>query len=372
MNTERYQKQILLKEFGISAQQKLHEASVLVVGAGGLGCPALLYLAAAGVGRIGIVDFDIVEVSNLHRQILYTAEDAGKSKAVTAGERLGKVNPEIVIDVFNLKLDTTNCLDIIRNFDLIIDGSDNFPTRYLINDASVLLNKPYIYGSVFRFEGQVGVFNSGTKETSANYRDVFPVPPGIGEVADCNEAGVLGVLTGIIGSMQASEAIKIITGVGNVLANKLITYNSLYNSFYEINIERHQESQINIPENAGDFMKMNYEFHNSCEHNIQEISAEEFAILSEKEEWQVIDVRKIGELPEMSELTSKRIPLHEISSRLPEIDFNKSVLFFCQSGIRSMEALNIVIENNNNHKVYSLKGGIVEWIKYQKRKPVNL
>ena len=210
LDTNRYQRQIQLKEIGQLGQDKISNAKVLVIGAGGLGCPALQYLTAAGVGTIGIVDFDVVEMSNLQRQILYTVDDIGQSKAITAARKLNALNPEVKIEVYNVQITNKNALEIIENYNLIIDGSDNFATRYLINDACMLLDKPLIYGAVLRFEGQIGVFNwtDETTNNKTNYRDLFPKPPDLDSAISCNDVGVLGVIPGIIGTMQATEALK--------------------------------------------------------------------------------------------------------------------------------------------------------------------
>ena len=220
---ERYQRQILLKEFGIDAQQKLLQAKVLVIGAGGLGCPALQYLVAAGIGTIGIVDDDIVSLNNLHRQVLYTVNDIGLSKAEVAAEKLKALNDEINIISYNERLTNKNALALLMNMILLVDGTDNFSSRYMINDACVLLNKPLVYGAISKFEGQVAVFNikDEIQIRAINYRDLFPTPPKDDEVLNCAEAGVLGVLPGIIGTMQANETIKLITGIGKPLINTI-------------------------------------------------------------------------------------------------------------------------------------------------------
>jgi len=260
MNTKnsfnRYQRQIQLKEIGSVGQNKITQAKVLIIGAGGLGCPALQYLAAAGVGTIGIVDFDVVELSNLQRQILYTVDDIGQSKATTAAKKLEALNPEIKIESYNVQITNKNALDILENYDLIIDGSDNFATRYLINDACVLLDKSLVYGAVLRFEGQIGVFNLVDKDTNSktNYRDLFPKPPDLDSAISCNDLGVLGVIPGIIGTMQATEALKIITGIGKPLVNKIISYNALENTFYDFEIVANANSSIDYPKSKTSFL----------------------------------------------------------------------------------------------------------------------
>ena len=252
---ERYQRQIILKQFGEAGQQKLQQAKVLVVGAGGLGCPALQYLVAAGVGNIGIVDGDVVSLSNLHRQPLYTTFDIGFSKAEKAKHSLSKLNPEIFITAYNQRLTPQNALTILSAYDIILDATDNFASRYLINDACVMLNKILVFGAVSQFEGQVAVFNCIGKNGTApvNYRDLFPTPPKDDEVLNCAEAGVLGVLPGIIGTMQANETIKLITGLGKPLINSLLTYNALHNSMYDVLLTAQPGTRQLIPATAHDF-----------------------------------------------------------------------------------------------------------------------
>ena len=223
----RYARHFALPDFGMEGQKRLKNSSVLVVGAGGLGSPMLLYLAAAGVGRIGIIDPDVVDMSNLHRQILYNVADIGKSKAEMAREKLLAMNPHITIDAFQMSLTRDNALDLVAQYDIVADGTDNFQTRYLVNDACVLTGKVNVYASIFRFEGQVSVFNvTKNGERGVNYRDIFPSPPPPGLVPDCAEGGVLGVLPGIIGSMQASEVIKVLTGIGEPLAGRLFIFDA--------------------------------------------------------------------------------------------------------------------------------------------------
>lgn len=237
MNFERYQRQMLIPELGFAGQQRLLDARVLVVGAGGLGCPILQYLAAAGVGTIGIIDDDVVAMSNLHRQILYTVADIGRPKALVAAERLREMNPDITIHPFTDRLEVENALALFPQYDWVVDGSDNFPTRYIVNDICVRVNKPLIYGAVSQFEGQVAVFNyPDAKGRSVNYRDIFPNPPAPGEVRSCAEAGVIGVLPGIIGTLQANEVIKLITGIGSPLINQVLIYSALTNKQHIIMI----------------------------------------------------------------------------------------------------------------------------------------
>lgn len=356
---KRYQRQTLLKELGEAGQQKLLDAKVLVIGAGGLGCPALQYLAAAGVGTIGIVDFDVVEITNLQRQVLYTVNDIGKSKAVTAAAKLNALNPEIVIDVYNVQISNQNALELINNYDIVIDGSDNYATRYLVNDACVLMNKPLVYGAVLRFEGQVAVFNltDATTNIKTNYRDLFPQPPDAASSLSCNEAGVLGVLPGIIGTMQAAEAIKIITGIGKPLYNKIISYNTLENSFYEFTISTNENAGRLIPNDKSSFTNFNYDWfcNSSCS---LEITAEEFDVLRLSKKITVIDVREKEELPIVAAFPVVKIPLSAFQKDILNLSTNKIVVLFCQSGKRSLVALNIMHKLFPDLLIYSLKGGI--------------
>ena len=234
---ERYQRQITLKNFGEECQQRLSEAKVLVVGAGGLGCPALQYLAAAGVGTIGIADDDIVSLSDLHRQILYASADIGLSKVEVAAIRLNELNPDVKIVQHKMRLRKQDATEIIKQYEYILDGTDNFITRYVINDACVLLGKPLVCGAVSQYQGQLAVFNVPDKNgRTSNYRSLFPVPPKTAEFPDCNEQGVLGVLPGIIGTMQAAEIIKLVTGIGTSLCNKMITYDALTNEIFVVRL----------------------------------------------------------------------------------------------------------------------------------------
>jgi len=362
---ERYQRQILLKGFGLEGQLKLLQAKVLVVGAGGLGCPALQYLVAAGVGTIGIVDEDIVSITNLHRQILFTVDDIGLPKSSTAKERLAKLNPEISITAYNERLTTNNALAIIKDYDIVIDATDNFYSRYLINDACVLLDKPIVYGAVSQFEGQVAILNyhSTTSIASANYRDLFPKPPIDGEVLNCAEAGVLGVLPGIIGSMQASETIKLITGIGTPLVNTVLTYHSLTNQMYEIEIVANPSTRFLLPVNEADFITMDYEWFCASPNNKFEIDIENFNKITKSADVEIIDVRELGESPIPTDINYFQIPLSQLNKNLAAIK-KETIVVFCQSGKRSLQAAQILFDTFGETKIiYSLKGGITEWVK---------
>ena len=366
---ERYQRQIVLKELGVTGQDKLFKSKVLVVGAGGLGCPALQYLAASGVGTIGIIDFDIVELSNLQRQTLYNIDNIGKPKALIVAEKLKAFNLGIQIISYNEKLTTTNALDILKYFDIVIDGSDNFATRYLVNDACVLLNKPLIYGAILRFEGQVAVFNLPDKKSGikTNYRDLFPTPPNPSTVPSCNEAGVLGVLPGIIGTMQAAEAIKIITGIGEPLCNKIISYNVLNNSFYEFNISPVGNVNGAFPKNESEFLSFNYEWFCCAMREPLEITCADFEQLRKAEEISIIDVREIGEQPFVDDFFYNQVPLSEFSFVNAEPFIKNKIVLFCQSGKRSLKAAKMIKEKFPGCIVFSLKGGIEAWSKFHSK-----
>ena len=358
----RYQRQILLKDFGLMGQQKLFNAKVLVIGAGGLGCPVLQYLAAAGIGTLGIVDHDVVELSNLHRQILYTVADVGLSKAACAAERLKKFNPDITIISYPVQLSNQNAISILNEFDIIIDGSDNFPTRYMINDACALLNKPLIYGALSESEGQVSVFNVvGSDGVKVNYRDIFPAAPQPGEVLNCSEAGVLGVLPGIIGTMQANEAIKLISGIGEPLINQMMIYNLYTCQTYKIRLSPAGLTETDLPADLEAFAKMDYNWFCGIKQvtgEVKEMSPGEFNEAMYEEDFTIIDVREPGELPVASGFDYISLPLSELRKEIPPIQGNK-VILFCHSGIRSVIAGELLLEAYPDKEFYSLKGGVL-------------
>jgi len=368
---DRYQRQITLKEFGKEGQEKLLKAKVLVVGAGGLGCPALQYLAAAGVGSIGIVDFDIVELSNLQRQTLYNVTDIGKPKAALAAEKLRLFNPDIQFHVHEVKLDSKNAWELISEYDIVLDGTDNFATRYLVNDACVLLSKRLVYGAILRFEGQVGIFNFSGRHHhyKTNYRDLFPKPPLPSTVPSCNEAGVLGVLPGIIGIMQAAEVIKIITGIGEPLCNKILSYNVLNNSFYEFNISPAKNTDAFFPKSKSEFENFDYEWYCGAKQEPLEITIGDFEQLRANEEITIIDVRETGELPSVNEFSFIQIPLSRFEKAIEKHLTKNRTVIFCQSGKRSLAAAKMMKKRFQECNVYSLKGGIEEWKKRQLKIP---
>jgi adenylyltransferase/sulfurtransferase len=360
---ERYQRQTILKGFGERGQQKLQQAKILVIGAGGLGCPALQYLVAGGVGTIGIVDDDMVSLSNLHRQVLYTTDDIDSPKAEVAASKLRRLNTEVMIVTHTVRLKNTNALDIIRQYDLVIDGTDNFASRYMINDACVLLGKPLVYGAVSQYEGQVAVFNVKDKNSvTTNYRDLFPYPPKDGEVLNCAEAGVLGVLPGIIGTMQAAEVIKLITCIGEPLINRLLTYNLLNNVFYEVALTTSLTGATLLPKNETEFLETKYDELCSTKGKlIVEIDAEQFETIRKKTSAIAIDVREKGELPLVTNFKHRQIPMSFFKETMKEIE-EQTVVLFCQHGIRSLYAAEMLQEMFGASKeVYSLKGGIVKW-----------
>ncbi|MFN8358351.1 MAG: HesA/MoeB/ThiF family protein [Candidatus Kapaibacterium sp.] len=359
----RYARHIALPQFSDATQDALRSSKVLVIGAGGLGCPALLYLAAAGVGSLGIVDHDHIELSNLHRQILYTEDDIGKNKASTAAEKLRKINSACTLQVYEIDIHTGNACDIIRAYDIVIDGSDNFPTRYLVNDACAILKIPLVYGSVFRYEGQVSVFHSTAKfqdsqNRPANYRDLFPIPPQAGEVPNCMESGVLGVLSGIIGTMQASEAIKLITGIGDVLAWSVLTYNLLTNSIEQFEFSGTDDALPGAPTTENELAAMHYDAFCGITHDIREISWKHLEKIYSPETMILLDVRESIERPLLEKYPYKSIPLNQLQNRTHELDASKTICVFCQSGARSMIAAHELQNSFNFQHVWNIEGGI--------------
>jgi len=324
---ERYRRQAILPGFGGEGQQKLLSAKVFVAGAGWLGCPVLQYLTAAGVGTIGIADDDLVALNNLHRQVLYSVHDIGRSKAERAAEILSQLDPEITIIPYNKRITPQNALALFELFDIIIDGTDNFASRYLINDACVILKKPLVYGAVSQFEGQLSVFKN-ENDNDVSYRDIFPDPPKDGEVLNCAEAGVLGVLPGIIGTMMANETIKMITGIGTSLANQLLTYSTLTNQVYQFSLSARREARSRVPKTKSEFLNTDYEWLCLSSGTSEEIDAETFEGLIEKGNVDVIDVRELHELPEANEFPNIKIPLAQLSNATNEIESDSVITFY--------------------------------------------
>jgi molybdopterin/thiamine biosynthesis adenylyltransferase/rhodanese-related sulfurtransferase len=364
---DRFQRQLILKNFGKDAQQKLWQAKVLVVGAGGLGCPALQYLSAIGIGNIGIVDHDRVSLSNLHRQILFSSNDLGKLKTEVVKEKLFAQNDQINFSLFTFQLDQTNAISILSNFDVVIDCSDNFKVRYIMNDACLLLNKPLIFGAVYQYEGQVGVFNYQAPFT--NYRDLFPSSPSSTDTPNCEEAGVFNITTGIIGLWQAAEAIKIITGIGEVLSNKLLTYNALNSSIYAIEILKNKNSCLNIPATENELLSFDYDqFCGLPSSHKDSVSPEEFDSLIESNNVQIIDIRNEHELPKVEELNAFQIPLSSLKNNIELLEKEKQIVLFCHSGIRTQTALELLQDEFHMSNVSHLEGGIVKWLDYKSKK----
>ena len=292
----RYSRHILLDKVGLEGQEKLKAAKVMVIGAGGLGCPVLQYLTAAGVGTIGIIDFDVVDETNLQRQILFTVNDIGINKAMAAENRLKQLNPHITFNVYPEKLSTQNALDLFSEYDIIVDGTDNFSTRYLVNDACVITEKPLVYGAIYKFEGQVTVFNYKGGPT---YRCLFPEPPKAGSVPNCSEIGVIGVLPGLIGTKQANEVIKLILEIGEPLSGKLVTYDSLNNTTLTLNINRSEEQVQKVLNEKDNFKNIDYDLFcgvgNHVGSDIDEISLEELKVwFNASDDFQLVDVSHPG------------------------------------------------------------------------------
>lgn len=368
----RYNRHIIIPEFGLEAQQKLKKSKVLVIGSGGLGSPLLLYLAAAGVGHIGIVDFDTVDDSNLHRQVLFGVAEVGKPKVEAAKERLEGINPYIQIKIYNTQFTSQNALDLVKDYDVVADGTDNFPTRYLVNDACVLSGKPNVYASIFQFEGQVTVFNYINKagELGPNYRDLYDSPPPAGLVPNCAEGGVLGVLPGIIGSLQALEVIKVITGVGDPLSGKLYTFDALSFQSRTFSIKRRDTNPLN-GSNPTQFELIDYEQFcgmKAVDRKVKEIEVEEFLLWRENSvDFQLIDVRELDEFEEKN-IGGELIPLNTILEEENKIAKDKKVVIYCRSGKRSSTAIQQLEDEFGFNNLYNLKGGILDYIAYENSK----
>jgi sulfur-carrier protein adenylyltransferase/sulfurtransferase len=365
----RYQRHLSLKGFGLAAQTKLKGSKVLIVGVGGLGCPAAMYLAAAGVGKIGIADHDVISITNLQRQILYQENQIGKSKAHETVTRLIALNSQVEYETITSKLTSANALEIISTYDVIVDATDNFPARYLLNDACVLSGKPLVHASILQFEGHLAVFNFEypTGNRSANYRDLFPVAPAPDSVPDCSEAGVLGALPGILGSMQALEVIKIITGFAEPLADKLLIWDSLEMSTTIISIKNHNSSvHIKSLIDYEDFCGISPGKNKSLKPNestMKEVTVQELQKMKESgEDFQLIDVREPYEY-DICNLDGELIPMSEIPNNVDRIAKDKKVVIHCRSGKRSGDMLLWLEKNHNLPNLYNLKGGILAWAK---------
>lgn len=345
---QRYNRQMLMPEFGLAGQEKLKQSKILVIGCGGLGSPILLYLTAAGVGTIGIVENDKVDISNLQRQILYNSSAVGQEKISETISCLTALNPLVKFNQYPTRLSANNALAIIKDYDIVIDGTDNFPTRYLVNDACVMLDKPFVYGAIHRFEGQVAVFNH---QNSATYRDLFPMPPAPEQAPNCAEAGVLGVLPGIIGTMQALEAIKVITNIGEPLSGKLLIMDTLSMQSRIIKIPK-------IPEVIKITQLIDYE--EFC--GLKSANEITFERLNSLGDYQLIDVREKHEY-ETKNIGGELMPLSELEKHIPKISRDKTVVVHCQSGIRSQKAIKILQEQYGHDNLLNLTGGMNEILK---------
>ena len=362
----RYSRHLLIPEVGLSGQKKIKAASVLVIGTGGLGSPVALYLAAAGVGRIGLVDYDRVDASNLQRQVIHGTSQLGNLKVTSARQRMLDINPEIQVDVYNEPFTSANAMQIAQDYDILIDGTDNFPTRYLSNDVSVLLGKPNVYGSIYRFDGQVSVFDA---REGPCYRCLFPEPPPPGLVPSCAEGGVLGVLPGTIGTLQATEALKLILGIGETLKGRLLLFNALDMSFDFVNLRKNPDCKVCGPNPEVTELIDYEEFCGVPGHDHEEGSVGgdwdiEVGQLAEKlaqgEQIHLLDVREPHEL-EISRLEgADLIPLGQLAARLSELDSAEEMVVFCKGGTRSARALEL-LASAGFRKVKNLKGGINAW-----------
>ena len=364
---ERYSRHLIMPEVGMDGQLKLKAASVLCIGAGGLGSPVAMYLAAAGVGRLGLVDFDVVDYSNLQRQIIHGTPDVGRSKLESARDTLVAINPEVAIDLHETALSSSNAFDVLGDYDIVVDGTDNFPTRYLVNDACVLLRKPNVFGSIFRFEGQASVF--ATKQGPC-YRCLYPEPPPPGLVPSCAEGGVLGILPGVVGTIQATETVKLIIGVGEPLINRFMIYDALRMKFRELKLRRDPECPV-----CGDRPTVTQliDYEQFCgiaptspasddSTSGDDVTVEELKFFIDNNDGVfLLDVREPQEHQICSIPGSVLIPLGELPNRISELGGHKDVVVHCKSGVRSAKAVKILSDAGFT-KVRNLSGGILRWI----------
>ncbi len=361
---QRYSRHLILPEVGIEGQRKLKNARVLTIGTGGLGSPLGLYLAAAGVGTLGIVDFDVVDQSNLQRQIIHGTKDVGRPKIASAKERLNDINPNVNIEAFETRLTSDNALELFREFDVVVDGTDNFQTRYLVNDAAVLTGKPNVYGSIFRFEGQASVFWA---EKGACYRCLYPEPPPPGLVPSCAEGGVLGVLPGIVGTIQANEVLKVILGAEGILLNRLLLFDAWTMKFRELKLRKNPNCDL-CGDNAT--IKELIDYDAFCGLNapaeisreFEEITATDLSNwINEEVDLQIIDVREPHEYEFARIPDAKLIPLGQIVNRIDEIENDKATVVQCKGGVRSAKAIGFLKDAGFEGRLINLKGGITAW-----------
>jgi molybdopterin/thiamine biosynthesis adenylyltransferase/rhodanese-related sulfurtransferase len=361
----RYARHLTLPEFGVDGQEKLLKASILLIGAGGLGSPLAMYLAAAGVGRIGVMDFDVVDVSNLQRQIMHRTQDVGTSKAQSAKRAITELNPGVQVEIYEEGITSANALQIVAKYDIVIDGTDNFPTRYLVNDACVMLGKVNIYGSIYRFEGQATVFDA---KKGPCYRCLYPEPPPPGEVPSCSEGGVLGVLPGMIAMIQATEAIKVITGIGRTLVGRFLRYDALNMTIRELKLRKDPSCPLC---SATPSITQLIDYEQFCglkrgegaEEVVREMSVSEYSTLREAgTEHLLLDCREPFELGICEIDGNVNIPLGQIAQRLDELApwKHKLIVSQCKSGRRSMKALE-TLKKHGFTNVVNLEGGILAW-----------
>jgi adenylyltransferase/sulfurtransferase len=361
----RYGRHLSLPEVGVEGQRRLKAASVLMIGTGGLGAPTGMYLAAAGIGRMGIVDFDVVEASNLQRQIIHGTADIGRPKIESARDRLHDINPNVEIETYETRLTSDNALDLIAKYDIVVDGTDNFPTRYLVNDGCVISGKPNVYGSIFRFEGQASVFWA---EKGACYRCLYPEPPPPGLVPSCAEGGVLGVLPGIVGAIQANETIKIILGAEDILVNRLLLFDAWQMKFRELKLRKDPSCPV-CGENPTVTKLIDYEEFcglraqpQTPSSELEEITATELKRrIDDGRDTQLIDVREPFEFEIARIPGTKLIPLGQVADRLAEIDPERETVVHCKGGVRSAKAIAALKQAGFQGRLINLKGGITAW-----------
>ncbi len=353
----RFERQIMLPEFGIDAQEKLLNAKVLIVGLGGLGCPALQYLVAAGVGKIGLVDGDRISISNLHRQILFSTNDIGQLKVEVAIHNLNTVHPHIEFSAYPFFLEKSNAIELIQHYDIILDCTDRFSARYLINDVCVLLHKPIVYGALYQYQGQVAVFNRG--EIKTTLRDLFPLQPNQSNHASCNEAGTLGMIAGTIGTLQGLECVKLITHQKGLLYNTLLTIDLMNYQLSKLHITPGiQTYQYTI----NDILNSNYNDTCNVINQKEDLDPDEFLAKINTKNTTLVDVRNTNELPLWNDYDHIRIPMSDLISSIHLLDKKNTILLFCHAGIRSKEALEYLKEECGFEQVYHLKGGLLKWM----------
>ncbi len=360
----RYSRHLIMPEVGLEGQLKLKAGRVLAIGAGGLGSPLALYLAAAGVGRIGIVDNDVVDLTNLQRQVLHSTDSVGKSKLQSARNRLAGLNPEIRVETYETRLTSENALDILKDYDVVVDGTDNFPTRYLVNDACVLLGKPNVYGSIFRFEGQASVF--GLPDGPC-YRCLYPEPPPPGLVPSCAEGGVLGILPGTIGVIQATEAVKLLLGIGETLSGRLLLFDALRMSFRELKLRKDADCPI-CGTHRTIHKLIDYNQFCGIPTQTEQPRAAEFEIdpvelkrrIDRKDNFQLLDVREPHEWQLCRISGARLIPLGQLPSKLGQLNPADEIIAYCRSGVRSGKAVQI-LKDSGFTRVKNLTGGILAW-----------